>query len=74
MINKQEQEKSFAFLSEEEQRTLELIASALQDVAKKKNLTDDMVRSLDNAERDLSVIRNKVIWKYINVLKLGTIV
>jgi len=74
MINKQEQEKSFAFLSEEEQRTLELIASALQEVAKKKNLTDDMVRSLDNAERDLSVIRNKVIWKYINVLKLGTIV
>jgi hypothetical protein len=74
MINKQEQEKSFAYLSEEEQRTLELIASALQEVAKKKNLTDDMVRSLDNAERDLSVIRNKVIWKYINVLKLGTIV
>lgn len=74
MINKQEQEKSFAFLSEEEQRTLELIASQLQDIAKKKNLTDDMVRSLDNAERDLSVIRNKVIWKYINVLKLGTIV
>jgi len=74
MINKQEQEKAFAFLSEEEQRTLELIASQLQDVAKKKNLTDDMVRSLDNAERDLSVIRNKVIWKYINVLKLGTIV
>jgi len=74
MINKQEQEKSFAFLSEEEQRTLELIATALQDLAKKKNLTDDMVRSLDNAERDLSVIRNKVIWKYINVLKLGTIV
>jgi hypothetical protein len=74
MINKQEQQKSFAFLSEEEQRTLELIASALQDLAKKKNLTDDMVRSLDNAERDLSVIRNKVIWKYINVLKLGTIV
>ena len=73
MINKQEQEKSFAFLSEEEQRTLELIASALQEVAKKKNLTDDMVRSLDNAERDLSVIRNKVIWKYINVMKLGTI-
>jgi hypothetical protein len=74
MINKQEQEKAFAFLSEEEQRTLELIASQLQDIAKKKNLTDDMVRSLDNAERDLSVIRNKVIWKYINVLKLGTIV
>jgi hypothetical protein len=74
MINKQEQEKSFAFLSEEEQRTLELVATALQDLAKKKNLTDDMVRSLDNAERDLSVIRNKVIWKYINVLKLGTIV
>ena len=74
MINKQEQEKSFAYLSEEEQRTLELISSALQEVAKKKNLTDDMVRSLDNAERDLSVIRNKVIWKYINVLKVGTIV
>ena len=74
MINKQEQEKSFAFLSEEEQRTLELVATALQDLAKKKNLTDDMVRSLDNAERDLSVIRNKVIWKYINVLKLGAIV
>jgi hypothetical protein len=33
-----------------------------------------MVRSLDNAERDISVIRNKVIWKYINVLKLGAIV
>jgi len=74
MINKQEQEKSFAFLSEEEQRTIETIANALQDIAKKKNLTDDMVRSLDNAERDISVIRNKVIWKYINVLKLGTIV
>jgi hypothetical protein len=74
MINKQEQEKSFAFLSEEEQRTLETISIALQDIAKKKNLTDEMVRSLDNAERDISVIRNKVIWKYINVLKLGTIV
>jgi hypothetical protein len=74
MINKQEQEKSFAFLSEEEQRTLETISIALQDIAKKKNLTDEMVRSLDNAERDISVIRNKVIWKYINALKLGTIV
>ena len=74
MINKQEQEKSFAFLSEEEQRTLEVLATTLQEIAKKKNLTDDMVRSLDNAERDISVIRNKVIWKYINVLKLGTIV
>lgn len=73
-MNKEEQQKSFAFLSEEEQRTLEVLASTLQDIAKKKNLTDDMVRSLDNAERDISVIRNKVIWKYINVLKLGTIV
>ena len=73
-MNKEEQQKSFAFLSEEEQRTLEVLAITLQDIAKKKNLTDDMVRSLDNAERDISVIRNKVIWKYINVLKLGTIV
>ncbi len=73
-MNKEEQQKSFAFLSEEEQRTLEVLATTLQDIAKKKNLTDDMVRSLDNAERDISVIRNKVIWKYINVLKLGTIV
>ena len=74
MINKQEQEKAFAFLSEEEQRILEIIASQLQEIAKKKNLTDDMVRSLDNADRDISVIRNKLIWKYINVLKTGTIV
>ena len=73
-MNKEEQQKSFAFLSEEEQRTLEVLATTLQDIAKKKNLTDEMVRSLDNAERDISVIRNKVIWKYINVLKLGTIV
>ena len=73
-MNKQEQQKSFAFLSEEEQRTLEVLANTLQEIAKKKNLTDDMVRSLDNAERDISVIRNKVIWKYINVLKVGTIV
>jgi len=73
-MNKEEQQKSFAFLSEEEQRTLEVLATTLQDIAKKKNLTDDMVRSLDNAERDISVIRNKVIWKYINVLKVGTIV
>ena len=73
-MNKEEQQKSFAFLSEEEQRTLEVLAITLQDIAKKKNLTDDMVRSLDNAERDISVIRNKVIWKYINVLKVGTIV
>ena len=73
-MNKEEQQKSFAFLSEEEQRTLETLATTLQDIAKKKNLTDDMVRSLDNAERDISVIRNKVIWKYINVLKVGTIV
>jgi len=73
-MDKQEQQKSFAFLSEEEQRTLEVLATTLQEIAKKKNLTDDMVRSLDNAERDISVIRNKVIWKYINVLKLGTIV
>lgn len=74
MLSRQDQQKSFAYLSEEEQRTLELIASSLQDIAKNKNLTDDMVRSLDNAERDLSVIRNKIIWKYINVLKTGTIV
>lgn len=73
-MNKEEQQKSFAFLSEEEQRTLEVLSNTLQEIAKKKNLTDDMVRSLDNAERDISVIRNKVIWKYINVLKLGTIV
>jgi hypothetical protein len=73
-MNKQEQQKSFAFLSEEEQRTLEVLANTLQEIAKKKNLTDDMVKALDNAERDISVIRNKVIWKYINVLKLGTIV
>jgi len=73
-MNKQEQQKSFAFLSEEEQRTLEVLANTLQEIAKKKNLTDDMVKALDNAERDVSVIRNKVIWKYINVLKLGTIV
>ena len=73
-MNKEEQQKSFAFLSEEEQRTLEVLANTLQEIAKKKNLTDDMVRSLDNAERDISVIRNKVIWKYINVLKVGTIV
>lgn len=73
-MDKKEQQKSFAFLSEEEQRTLETLATTLQDIAKKKNLTDDMVRSLDNAERDISVIRNKVIWKYINVLKVGTIV
>ena len=73
-MNKQEQQKSFAFLSEEEQRTLEVLANTLQEIAKKKNLTDDMVKALDNAERDISVIRNKVIWKYINVLKVGTIV
>ena len=54
-MNKEEQQKSFAFLSEEEQRTLEVLATTLQDIAKKKNLTDDMVRSLDNAERDISV-------------------
>lgn len=74
MINKQEQQKAFAYLSEEEQRTLEIVGNQLIEIAKKKNLTDDMVRSLDNAERDVSVIRNKVIWKYINVLKTGTIV
>ena len=73
-MNKEEQPKSFAFLSDEEQRTLEVLATTLQDIAKKKNLTDDMVKALDNAERDISVIRNKVIWKYINVLKVGTIV
>jgi len=72
-MNKQEQQKSFAFLSEEEQRTLEVLSNTLQEIAKKKNLTDDMVKALDNAERDVSVIRKKVIWKYINVLKLGTI-
>ena len=60
-MDKQEQQKSFAFLSEEEQRTLEVLATTLQEIAKKKNLTDDMVRSLDNAERDISVIRNKAV-------------
>lgn len=74
MINKEEQQKSFAFLSEEEQRILEIVGNQLIEIAKKKNLTDEMVRSLDNAERDVSVIRNKVIWKYINVLKTGTII
>ena len=73
-MNRQEQQTAFAYLSEEEQRTLEIVGNQLIEIAKKKNLTDDMVRSLDNAERDVSVIRNKVIWKYINVLKTGTIV
>lgn len=71
MITPEEMTKQLGRFSEEESRSFDTIIEQLTTVSKEKTISEETLKRLEVAERELSMIKRNYAWRIIKLLKLG---
>lgn len=71
MITQDELTKQLGKFSEEEQRSFDTILEQLTEISKESTITEETLRRLETAEREIAMIKRNYSWRIIKLLKLG---
>lgn len=71
MITPDEMTKQLGRFSDEESRAFDVILEQLTEISKEKKISEETLRRLEVAERELTMIKRNYTWRIINLLKLG---
>jgi len=71
MITQDELTKQLGKFSDEERRSFDTIFEQLTDISKENTITEETLRRLETAEREIAMIKRNYAWRIIKLLKLG---
>lgn len=58
-------------LIENDTESLKSIVNLLNEILEKKELSEDVIKTIDNASSEINILKNRFLWRYVNALKQG---
>ena len=71
MLTQEQLIKQLGRFSDEEGRAFDTILEQLTELSREKTISEDSLRRLEVAEREIAAIKRNYAWRIINLLKLG---